>query len=1329
MTKRLLILLFTFSVLVIGVRNYTSFAYDDKTTHPALTDEIVDFYNLSSPDKKLTSQQKEWIVEGAIMEDDPPRWINHFYDPVYGSEWTGERAGSFSSSTMRSLATAGLLTADPLPATEWIHDRQAQRRYLLYQGDRTWEKALEYYVEGNEKESYRTLGHILHLLEDQSVPDHTRNDTHAHELESFTGDYGSPYEEYLKKYDRQKLKELNIATNLKRGGLVPTQKSSIEEYLKSLATYSNSYFFSKDTINDPEYQYPKITREDNNFGYGRDEKQGEFILAKIKSKEGEKFNFQSAYVIEVTDENILDAYFSRLSRQVVLHGAGVIDLFQKQAEEARKDKRDLSYSGPIFDIPMVSVTAGAIKVFSAAASTYNAIAGAVDNFRSGDSNIASSQSASLIGAVTAESSSVNVNVDDIYLVPTNFVPVEQEVVGGGENGARPQAAPLAVQSSPSQAPSPALLTPAPIIIPVAGRPQVLASNSSGSSPTQPASSLDSALLPESATSTNDQIGDQSAAQATVTTDTAAPVITILGEDPITLYTGDRYTDASATALDETDGSRPVSSLSNVNIFIAGTYAVTYTANDLSGNTATATRTVNVLDAVSAPEFSDLNLNTIPDSEEENVIVSGAASLSAGEYRFNNLTVTASSTLTLMSDLAASTTFKGAKITARNITVDGGSSISADMQGYDQNISGPGTAIYPGGASYGGAGYSNTEDSTYGSATAPIDLGSSGPSVCCSVNKNGGGAMRLVVAETFTNNGTVSADGSPSTSGGSIYVTANILAGAGNFHANGGSGSSYYNTGAGGGGRIAIYYQSSSYEGRAEALGGLHYNGWSASWRVGSGTAGLFDMTNNDFSAHAPWRFQASDGPFDFNRITIEGGASVSIEDGVNITARELAIRDGSTLSVSGAATLVVPVLAVDESSTLTLARGEALTMDTFSVMGTSTILATQGIPLALSARDITIGSGSILSAEGKGYAPGEGPGASLLDPQGGASHGGVGYRNTATSTYGSPFAPTDMGSGGNGHPSSAYGGGAIKLTANNITVNGTISAGGGVTASGGSIYLIADTFAGNGVLSANGGISYWPNIVFFPGGGGRIAVDTLHNSFTGSLQVNGGCVSLDSWTMTCAEDGTAVYGMSITNFEFTSLTSPVTGVIDECAHTISLTVPYGTDVTALAPAITISRGATVTPASGEAQDFTNLVTYAVASATTATSTYAVTVTVESPPPDITPPSIINYTLNGVADTITLDPTLTPLTLVLNANEDVDWVSIKIENENDAGVYKIFYSSTGCVDGTAVCTKIWDGATSGGDLVGGTYRIKVHIKDTAQNIYQDYLSPYVITVSP
>ncbi|MDR2102651.1 MAG: DUF5018 domain-containing protein [Treponema sp.] len=74
-------------------------------------------------------------------------------------------------------------------------------------------------------------------------------------------------------------------------------------------------------------------------------------------------------------------------------------------------------------------------------------------------------------------------------------------------------------------------------------------------------------------------------------------------------------------------------------------------------------------------------------------------------------------------------------------------------------------------------------------------------------------------------------------------------------------------------------------------------------------------------------------------------------------------------------------------------------------------------------------------------------------------------------------------------------------------------------------------------------------------------------------------------------------------------------VIDQVAGTISVTVPAGTDVTALVPTITLSPGATVDPELEEEQDFTSPVTYTVtAEDEETTKTYTVTVTVASPPP-------------------------------------------------------------------------------------------------------------------
>lgn len=81
---------------------------------------------------------------------------------------------------------------------------------------------------------------------------------------------------------------------------------------------------------------------------------------------------------------------------------------------------------------------------------------------------------------------------------------------------------------------------------------------------------------------------------------------------------------------------------------------------------------------------------------------------------------------------------------------------------------------------------------------------------------------------------------------------------------------------------------------------------------------------------------------------------------------------------------------------------------------------------------------------------------------------------------------------------------------------------------------------------------------------------------------------------------------AITAFRFAS--PAATGVITESTHTIAITVPSGTNVKALTPIITYT-GASVSPASGVAQNFTNSVTYTVTAADSSTQIYTVTVTV------------------------------------------------------------------------------------------------------------------------
>lgn len=83
---------------------------------------------------------------------------------------------------------------------------------------------------------------------------------------------------------------------------------------------------------------------------------------------------------------------------------------------------------------------------------------------------------------------------------------------------------------------------------------------------------------------------------------------------------------------------------------------------------------------------------------------------------------------------------------------------------------------------------------------------------------------------------------------------------------------------------------------------------------------------------------------------------------------------------------------------------------------------------------------------------------------------------------------------------------------------------------------------------------------------------------------------------------------SILSFRFDALDEE--GAIDEIARRISFLLPAGTDVTELVPTIEVSEGATVEPASGVAQDFTNPVNYTVTAQNGTTAVYTVTVVVE-----------------------------------------------------------------------------------------------------------------------
>jgi hypothetical protein len=95
-------------------------------------------------------------------------------------------------------------------------------------------------------------------------------------------------------------------------------------------------------------------------------------------------------------------------------------------------------------------------------------------------------------------------------------------------------------------------------------------------------------------------------------DTAAPTITLAGANPLIIECQGLFTDPGATAVDDCPiPGTPVAVVPSgtVDPSIPGSYTITYTATDASGNTATATRTVNVVDTT-APVIALVGLNPL-----------------------------------------------------------------------------------------------------------------------------------------------------------------------------------------------------------------------------------------------------------------------------------------------------------------------------------------------------------------------------------------------------------------------------------------------------------------------------------------------------------------------------------------------------------------------------------------------------------------------------------------------------------------------------------------------------------------------------------------------
>ncbi|MFH1292367.1 MAG: lamin tail domain-containing protein [bacterium] len=272
-------------VLIISNRVYS---HDSNVVHPGIVTLAVDLYNANFS-QKITSQQAKWIRSGSIQEDTPNRWLNHFYDPIFNNGFKGLY----------------------FTAKQWAQSSEEQEKFAL--GDKTWSRAIDFYVKNQEEQAFTALGHILHLIADISVPAHTRDDTHL---------LGDSFEQYLKIYWDI------ISNNLSQQ--IGKARPDLDSIFDELATYSNTGFYSDDSIQNSDYELPDLNKLQLRDGYLYSKLDGrDYRLTQVRSS-----IFSKNMKIYSLDSQVLQDYANLLLPKAVNYSAEAIRLFFAQAEQS-----------------------------------------------------------------------------------------------------------------------------------------------------------------------------------------------------------------------------------------------------------------------------------------------------------------------------------------------------------------------------------------------------------------------------------------------------------------------------------------------------------------------------------------------------------------------------------------------------------------------------------------------------------------------------------------------------------------------------------------------------------------------------------------------------------------------------------------------------------------------------------------------------------------------------------------------------------------------------------------------------------------------------------
>ena len=301
----------------------------------------------------------DWLAQGAQREDDFPRFLNHFHNPL-APEWSQAGLGG---SVGQSSVLWGQNTAQSGPSWSWQDARRYYFDAITMATKATRDAALGRTFEG--------LGRQVHLVQDAASPGHTRNDPHIlYNYETLVDDVrrregaafsgwatGSPDtlgvpEIGWRQLDANPLAPVAVARLIDADRYQGGNAVVTLEALIGLAEYTNANFFSEDRIfteNDANLQkrfpYPNrgsATEQDFDVQIGNATVKRRYF---VKSGDGatgyrlatvgllrdyhQRFNLDWTRFREspALDEGVYRDYAARLVPRAVAYSTALLDYF------------------------------------------------------------------------------------------------------------------------------------------------------------------------------------------------------------------------------------------------------------------------------------------------------------------------------------------------------------------------------------------------------------------------------------------------------------------------------------------------------------------------------------------------------------------------------------------------------------------------------------------------------------------------------------------------------------------------------------------------------------------------------------------------------------------------------------------------------------------------------------------------------------------------------------------------------------------------------------------------------------------------------------------